>query len=168
LIAVAEQAVQAAPRRRVGVWIALALSLTLNVCLVGGLVWAMIAIEPQPAPAERFVAVARSLDLTNAQRASLAAFAATAREATASLRDHNAPVMQKVWEEMARPQPDEAAISRLTDEALQNRRTYQSEMTSGLLKFLATLRPEQRNEFTQLAHRHAWEQHRRGLRLPTP
>jgi uncharacterized membrane protein len=166
LIAVAEQA-DRAPRRRLGVWIALALSLTLNVCLVGGLVWAMVAMEPPPAPAERFVAVGRNLDLDATQRAALAAFAMTARNATLSLRESNAPVMQKIWNEMAQAKPDEAAVSSLTDEALQNRRVYQGAMTTGLLKFLATLSPEQRSQFAQLAHHSAWNG-RRGFHFPNP
>ena len=166
MIAVADDAAHA-PRRRLGLWIALALSLTLNVCLVGGLGWAMLAMEPPPAPAERFVAVGRDLDLDPAQRAALAAFAVTAREATHALRESNAPVMQKIWDQMAQGTPDEAAISRLTDEALENRRVYQGKMTAGLLKFLSTLSPEQRSQFAQLAHHANWDRQRR-LHLPNP
>lgn len=166
MIAVAEMA-DSTPRRRLGLWIALALSLTLNVCLVGGLVWAMVALEPMPAPAERFIAVGRSLHLDGPQRAALAAFETTAREASRTLRESNAPVMQKIWNEMAQAKPDEATISRLTDEAIQNCRAYQGAMTTGLLKFLATLSPEQRSQFARLAHHPDWEK-RRGFRFAIP
>ncbi len=138
---------------RPGLWVALALSVTLNVFLVGGIVWGMMAYEPLRTPAERFVAVGRSMQLDQPQRAALATFAATARDATLALRQSNAPVMQKIWSELAKPNPDESAIASLTGEALAHRRSYQDTMTAGLIKFLATLSPEQRSQFTALVHR---------------
>jgi uncharacterized membrane protein len=166
VIAVADAA-DRPQRRRLSLWIALALSLTLNVCLVGGLVWAMFAAEPMSAPAERFVAIGRGLNLDPQQRTALVAFEAKALEATRQLRESNAPVMRQIWNEMAQSKPDEAAISRLTDEAIQNRRTYQGKMTSGLLAFLATLSPEQRSQFAQLVRHPDWER-RRSFRFSLP
>ena len=166
MIAVADAAER--PRqRRLGLWIAFALSLTLNVCMVGGLVWAMLAAEPVTAPAERFVAIGRSLQLDPQQRSALAAFESTALEATHNLRQSNSPVMQQIWNEMAESKPDEAKISQLIDEAIQNRRTYQGKMTSALLTFLATLSPEQRTEFAQLVRHPEWER-RHSFRFALP
>lgn len=166
MIAVADAA-DRPRRRRIGLWIVLALSLTLNVCLVGGLVWAMLAAEPVSGPAERFVGIGRSLNLNPQQRTALLAFEATALQATRTLRESNAPVMQKIWNEMAQAKPDEAQISSLTDQALQNRRAYQGKMTAGLLTFLATLSPEQRSEFAQLVRHPDWER-RRNFRFSLP
>lgn len=166
MIAVADVAER--PRqRRIGLWIAFALSLTLNICLVGGLVWAMLAAEPVPAPAERFVAIGRSLQLDAQQRSALAAFESTALQATRSLRENNSPVMQQIWNEMAQAKPDEGKISQLIDEAINNRRAYQGKMTSALLTFLATLSPEQRTQFAQFVRHPEWER-RRSFRFSLP
>ncbi len=139
-------------RRGPGLWVVLALSLTLNVCLVGGLVWAMYNAEKVQSPTQRFLAVGRSLDLNDGQRAALRSFASAARNAGRTLRDGNEPLMQQIWGEMAKPNPDTAAITRYADTATQNRRAYQKAMTDGLLAFLATLTPDQRTRFAALAH----------------
>jgi uncharacterized membrane protein len=150
--ALAESASRHAHRPR-GLWIALALSLTLNVFVIGGLVWAMMEVQPIESPAQRFVAVGRSLDLSDAQRAALRQFGVTAREAVGNLHHSNGPVMRKIWEEMAKPQPDQAAIAALIDQSSQYRHEYLMRMTSGLLQFLASLTPDQRARFAALAHR---------------
>ncbi|HUZ75261.1 MAG TPA: periplasmic heavy metal sensor [Stellaceae bacterium] len=140
-------------RRPRGLWIALALSLTLNVFVIGGLVWGMLEVQPIEPPAQRFVAVGRSLDLNDTQRAALRQFGVTAREAVRTLHEGNGPVMQQLWVEMAKPQPDEALISHLIDVSTQNRRDYIKRMSSGLMQFMATLSPEERSRFAALAHR---------------
>jgi uncharacterized membrane protein len=143
-----------ATRRAKGLWIALALSLTLNVFVLGGLGWRMLAAPPRPlTPVERLMDAGRSLDLTADQRAALQSFGAEAREATLSLRAANAPLMRQMWEEMAKPQADAAAISRFADQALDNRRDYQRKMAANLMTFAATLSPDQRKHFAELASR---------------
>jgi uncharacterized membrane protein len=163
----AAEAAIGAKRHGHGLWVALALSVTLNVFLVGGLVWAMLGTERMGPPTQRFLAIGRSLDLNDGQRAALKSFATTAREASRTLRDGNSPLMQQIWTEMAKPSPDTAAISRYADAATQNRRVYQTSMTNGLLTFLATLSPEQRSRFATLAH-HPEPPKRRILRFVLP
>ena len=55
------------PRHGWAIWIALALSLTLNVFVAGGLFWSMDVARPlgPEAPADRLVADARTLDLSS-------------------------------------------------------------------------------------------------------
>lgn len=135
-----------------GVWVALALSLTLNVFLVGGLGWAMFEGQRVLPPTQRFLVVGRSLGLNATQRAALHNFALTAHEAGAKLRQGNEPLMREIWDELAKPNPDQTAIQHDADSLLQNRRDYQHAMTQGLIAFLATLSPNQRDRFTALAH----------------
>jgi Spy/CpxP family protein refolding chaperone len=152
-----------------GLWIALALSLTLNLFVIGGLVWSMMAPPPPRAEgaAERLVIAAHSLDLNPDQRSALGTFAATARELTQGLRRANAPLMQAMWAEMEKTQPDQAAISDLADQALENRRAYQRKMATNLIGFLATLSPDQRKQFAEIASRRPG--HREGgMARPSP
>ena len=136
-----------------GIWIALALSVTLNVFFLGGLVWSMMA--PPPAPpqdfAQRLGSAARGLDLSPDQRKAFRSFAVAARDIRGELRSSNAPLMRGIWDEMAKPQPDTALIAKLGDQALENRREFQRKMSSNLLTFLATLSPDQRKRFTEMA-----------------
>ncbi len=142
------------PRHGWAIWIALALSLTLNVFVAGGLFWSWMSPRPMAeAPADRLVANARTLDLGPDQQAALRTFARTARELRRTLGETNAPIFRQVWTELAKAQPDQALISKLTDTALDNRRAFQGKMTANLMTFLATLRPDQRQRFAELALR---------------
>jgi len=134
-------------------WVALALSLTLNVFFISGLVWSRLAGERPMTPAERFQQTESELNLSADQRAAFATFIHEVRQRSRTLREHNMPLIQHVWEELAKPQPDQAAISRAVDEATENRRTYQREMTAALSTFLGTLSPAQREQFVELAKR---------------
>jgi Spy/CpxP family protein refolding chaperone len=144
-----------APARGRGLWVALAVSLTLNIFVIGGLAWSMFAVPPPPAanPAERLIDAANSLNLTAEQHAALGKFAAGARDTTRSMRQANAPLMRDMWTEMGKPTPDEQKLSGLADQALDNRRTYQHQMAANLRSFLATLTLDQRKEFSELAMR---------------
>jgi len=145
MTALAEVGGQSARRFR-GLWLALALSLTLNVCFVGGLIWAMMRPHWVP-PVERLVQIGRSLNLDAGQRAALHEFGTSARGAARSLHGSNAPLMQQIWSEMAKRKADMAAISHLIETASQNRRDYQTAMAAALLKFLDTLPPEERRRY---------------------
>jgi Spy/CpxP family protein refolding chaperone len=136
-----------------GLWIALALSLTLNIFVIGGLVWPMVSGgPPRPVgPIERLVSDARTLDLTADQKAALQTFGAAARKANQGLREANAPLMRAMWDEMAKPQPDSARIASIIDQVLDHRRAFQQTMSTNLLAFLATLSPDQRQSFAERA-----------------
>ncbi|HXQ51051.1 MAG TPA: periplasmic heavy metal sensor [Stellaceae bacterium] len=141
--------------RERGLWAALALSVTLNVFVAGGLAWSMMRAPPprlaNEGPAERLLAVARTMDLTPDQRTALRTFGTTARGLSRELREANGPIMREMWAQMATLQPDAAAIQALNDKALENRRTYQHGMATNLMTFLATLTPDQRKTFTENA-----------------
>jgi uncharacterized membrane protein len=150
MTAVADAAGRARGHGR-GTRIALALSLTLNIFFVGGLIWAMVGLAPPPPPAERFIEIGKSLALTGPQQAALSTFATTARQLNRTLRESNAPLMLQIWNEMGKDSPDGAQVAHLVDQLTDNRRTYQRAMSQGLMGFLTTLSPEQRERFVTLA-----------------
>ncbi len=134
------------------VWVALALSLTLNICFLGGLGWSVWQRHAE-APMVRFLAIARDLKLDPAQRASMQQFTRTIRERGRVLRQSNEPLLQQIWLEMAKPQPDQALVARLSEQVTDNRRAFQKDASTALATFLATLNPEQRAEFAAVAMR---------------
>jgi uncharacterized membrane protein len=148
----AAEASHSAQRRAWALWIALALSLTLNVFMLGGLFWSMFA-PPRPAlaPAERLVAAARTLDLDPSQQSALEQFDMNSRDIHRTLVRSNAPVFRQLGAEMVKPQPDPAVIQKLSDQAIDNRRVFQRDMTANLMKLLATLSPDQRQRFADIA-----------------
>lgn len=149
-------------------WVALALSLTLNVFFVSGLVWSRMTGERFMTPAERLAQTESELGLNADQRVAFQRFIAGVRQRGQSLREHNRPLIGSVWEELAKPQPDQDAIARAVDQATENRRMYQKDMTAGMTAFLATLSPAQRQQFVELAKRPRDERahHIRRLILP--
>ena len=136
------------------IWIALALSLTLNVFVAGGLFWSMmnrhVMERPAGPPPDRLVAAAQTLDLTPDQQTALQTFARSARELRRTLGQTNGPIFRQVWDEMSKPQPDEATVTSLVDAALDNRRVFQERMSANLITFLGRLTQDQRDRFVEL------------------
>jgi Spy/CpxP family protein refolding chaperone len=152
MTSLAEAGARSGTRGRL-VWVALALSLTLNVFFLLGLLWFQVAGQPIQTPAERVAATESELNLTTAQRAAFQHFVGEVRERSRQLRESNQPLIRQVWEELAKPQPDQALVARLVDEATDHRHTYQKDMAAVLGEFLAVLSPEQRAQFVALAQR---------------
>lgn len=153
MTSLAEAGARSSGRGRL-LWIALALSLTLNVFFVAGLLWFRVAGQPMHmTPAERVAAAESELNLNAEQRGAFQQFVDEVRERSRQLRDSNQPLIQQVWDELAKPQPDQALIARLVDEATDHRHAYQKEMAEVLSRFLAVLSPEQRAQFVSLAKR---------------
>lgn len=149
--------------------IALALSLTLNICFVGGLVWSKYAGRPPfDSPAQRFAQLARELDLTPDQHLAFNRFAQVAQQRGRALREHNQPLIETAWAELEKPTPDEATLSRLFEEASNNRRAYQKELGEALRAFLVTLTPQQRAHFVDLAKKRQDELAQRLWRVMAP
>lgn len=153
MTSLAEAGARSAGRGRL-IWVALALSLTLNVFFIVGLLWFRVAGEPaHMTPAERVAAAENELNLNAEQRGAFQQFVNEVREHTRRLRDSNQPLIRQVWDELAKPQPDQALIGRLVDEATDHRHNYQKDMAEVLTRFLAVLSPEQRAQFVSLAQR---------------
>jgi uncharacterized membrane protein len=131
------------------VWIALALSLTLNVCFLGGIVW-LHAHAPLP-PLERMQHFADSLNLNDGQRQAYDQFLRTIRLRGRFVRESNQPLIDTVWGEIAKPTPDASTIAKLADQITSNREGFQREVSAALDTFIKTLTPEQRAQLAAKA-----------------
>ncbi len=148
---VAEVAAKSGPRGRL-LWVALALSLTLNIFFVGGLLWSRVAEPPAPFP-ERLARMADEINLSQDQRHAFQQLMAEMQERSQRMRDSNHVIIQRIWDELATAQPDQALIDRLVDEASENRRAYQKDVSAALGRFFAVLSSDQRARFVELAKR---------------
>jgi len=123
-------------------WIALALSLTLNVCFLAGLAW--MHTQRPPPPIVRLQHFGDSLNLNGDQRQAYEQFLRTLRQRGRSARESNQPLIENLWGEIAKPTPDTAAIAKLADQINGNRTALQREVSTALDAFIKTLTPEQR------------------------
>jgi Spy/CpxP family protein refolding chaperone len=73
------------------------------------------------------------------------------RARTEKMRQQVAPLIGSAWEEIAKPQADEAQVMRLFDDASEKRREFQREATAQTLDLLAILSPAQRAKFVAIA-----------------
>jgi uncharacterized membrane protein len=166
--AVAEAAGKSGSRTRL-VWTALVLSLVLNVCFVGGLVWSRMQAERPTTAAERFQQVGKEMNFAGSERESFQQFFQTVRRETLQMRENNRPIMQHIWSELDKEHPDQAAVNQLIDQATENRRVYQKDMAAALTGFLATLTPSQRGRFVELLAKRQQDQNAAHIRrLITP
>ena len=166
--AVADAAGKSGSRARL-VWGALVLSLVLNVCFVGGLVWSRMQAERPTTPAERFQEVAREMNFAESERENFQQFFQKVRRETLQMRESNRPIMQRIWRELDKEHPDQGRINQLIEQATENRRVYQKDMATALAGFLATLTPAQRSRFVELLEKRQRDQNAAHIRrLITP
>jgi Spy/CpxP family protein refolding chaperone len=134
-------------------WVALTLSLVLNLCFVAGALWIRIQGPPLPmGPEERLQRVGEELVLDPQQKQAFQRYSETVRAHFQQMREAVEPLMNAAWSEMAKPDADEGKVLQLFDEATQTRRGFQHEMITATLSFLAALSPDQRAKFVQLFH----------------
>jgi len=132
----------------------LTLSLTLNVFFIGGLVWTRHHMPPPMMnPVARFQSIGAEMHLIGDQRVALLQFIDALREHNRAMREQNRPLIEAVWGELAKAEPDQGKIEELIDQANANRRAAQKETEKSLTAFLATLPPEQRAQFADLAQK---------------
>jgi len=146
--------------RRIGwrgrlVWVALALSLTLNVFFIGGLTWSKIeAGRVGTTPAERLAYLGQNLNLSPDQTLAFEQFVRVVRLRGRLLRESNEPLLQRIWAEIAQPAPNDGLISNLVEQANENRHGFQKEAAGALMTFMKSLSPQQRAQFAELAREH--------------
>jgi uncharacterized membrane protein len=123
-------------------WIALALSLTLNVCFLAGLAW--MHVHRPPSPIVRLGHFGDSLNLNNDQREAYDQFVRTLRLRGRFVRESNQPLIENLWSEIGKPTPDTSTIAKLADQVNGNREAFLHEVSAALDTFVKTLTPEQR------------------------
>lgn len=134
-------------------WWALILSLAVNLFFLAAMVWVRTNVPVMPTPQQRMQAIAEELKLTPDQHDAFQQFLIEMRRNTRQLRDGNVPLLQRAWEEMVKPNPDQALIGQIIDQTSENRRAYQKKMAVAMAGFLADLKPEQRSQFVELLQR---------------
>ena len=140
-------------------WMALTLSLVLNLCFIAGALWIRIQEPAVPTtPAERLQRIGAELVLDPQQRQAFERYSETVRSHMQQMHEAVEPLMNDAWSELAKPDADEATVKRLFDQAAQTRRGFQHELIPTTLAFLATLSPEQRAKFVELFRPRSWGQ----------
>lgn len=123
-------------------WIALALSLTLNICFVAGLAW--MHIHAPASPIVRMRHFGDSLNLNSDQRQAYDQFLRTLRMRGRFTRESNQPLIENLWSEIGKPTPDTSTVAKLADQVNSNREGFLREVSTALDTFIKTLTPEQR------------------------
>ncbi|HWB52352.1 MAG TPA: periplasmic heavy metal sensor [Stellaceae bacterium] len=125
----------------------LAVSVALNLCVVAGALWSRYSKPETMTASEHFRRLETALNLNDQQRKAFEAYAAATRARTAQLRRDLQPMLDAAWIEIAKPQPDEAAILQGLTDASTRWRASQRETVEATIALLATLDPDQRAKF---------------------
>ena len=129
----------------------LVISLVLNLCFIAATLWFRLHAPPAGRNlAERYQEIASQLNLDAQQRAAFDRYIAAMRSRADQMRQETDPLMAAGWDELAKPQPDEAKVTQLFEQAGEKRRGFQHDATAQTLALLATLSPEQRAKFVAL------------------
>ena len=132
-------------------WVALTLSLVLNLCFIAGAAWIHIHVPSLPmSPEERIQRIGAELALDPQQQQAFDRYTEDFRIHMQRMREAVDPLMSAARTELAKPNADEATVVRLVDEASQTRSGFQHELIAKTLSFLAVLSPEQRTKFVEL------------------
>jgi len=152
MTSLAREAVEPRARGRLLLW-ALILSLAINIFFLGAMIWVRANVPAMPTPQQRMQAIAEELKLNPDQHDAFQQFLIEMRRSTRQLRDGNMPLLQRAWDEMVKPNPDQALIGQIIDQTSENRRAYQKTMSVAMARFLSDLTAEQRSQFVELLRR---------------
>jgi Spy/CpxP family protein refolding chaperone len=153
-------------------WVLLALSVALNLAFFAGFAWsrahhARFAGGPGGGM-QRLERAAKELKLDPGQDAAWTEFIQATRQRGRGLGDANGPLIDSAWNELAKPNPDASAVEQAFQQASENRREFQRDTMSAMIRFLATLGPDQRLRFIEHARPPAPWQHGRPGRQRNP
>lgn len=140
------------PGRRWLLGALLALSVALNLCFAAGALWTYSHSGPRPNLEARLGRMPAELALDPQQHAAFEKYAASVRARIRQMREAVEPLLGEAWSEIAKPGADGAQVMALFAAAGDKRRGFQRDLASETLSFLATLSPEQRLKFVEIAH----------------
>jgi uncharacterized membrane protein len=133
-------------------WVLLALSVALNAFFIGGHVYTRsLSHRLGGSGEERTSALAQRLGLDDAQRTAYRESRRAVGPKLRELRTEARPHVNKLWDEMTRPQPDEALIEAELKTIGGLRLNFEREALSSARTFMKTLSPEQRRSFADYA-----------------
>jgi Spy/CpxP family protein refolding chaperone len=140
--------------------VALLLSLALNIFVAGGFCYAQLIAPPKPAattpqqpgpgPEKRLQMLVERLGIDPESSKPFKQLRRDLHAAQQVLAAKNHPLGEDYWEEMSGAQPDEKHLQDLIDQMNANRHEFQSTVTQVLVRFTATLTPEQRSELVKI------------------
>src|SRR5258707_13254561 len=132
-------------------WILCALSLTLNVFFLGGYYYKR-ALDQRLSGSEqeRGRYVVEQLRFDSDQRQRFQEFRQRARERQRETSRANRPVIESLWREIEKPEPDPKQLDGYIERLTTNRLTSQREQMNDLMRFAKTLDEKQRVEFLEL------------------
>lgn len=139
--------------RRPLLWALLTLSVVLNLCFVGGAVWTYFHAASPPNLEARLRQMPTELGLDPQQKEAFDRYAGAIRSRIRQMHEAVEPLLGDAWSEIAKPDADEPRIMGLFAAAGDKRRSFQRDLTKETLSFLATLSPEQRLKFVEIARR---------------
>ena len=106
-------------------WVALTLSLVLNLCFIAGAAWIRIHGPAPPTTAEeRFQRIGAELALDPQQQQAFDRYTEAVRIHMQRMREAVDPLISAARTELAKPNGDEATVVRLVDEAAQRCRFW--------------------------------------------
>jgi hypothetical protein len=125
----------------------LAVSVALNLCLVGGAVWSRLKSPAIVTTSERFHRLSQTLNLSPDQQAVFDQYVADLIARNNRVRLATDPLMDAAWAEIAQPNPDQTKVMQLLDDFSTQRREVWHQSVGATLALLATLTPEQKAKF---------------------
>jgi Spy/CpxP family protein refolding chaperone len=132
-------------------WVLFALSLTLNVFFLGGYYYSKRVWDHRVAGGEeqgRYVA--EKLSFTDDQRQRFQDMRQRARERQRETARANRPVIDSLWREIEKSEPNATQLDAYIERLTTNRQGFQREQMRDLLAFARTLDEKQRLEFLEL------------------
>lgn len=132
-------------RRRLWLWGALALSVTLNVAVLGGfLYWRGKADGVRFADRQRLSESVRDLGLTQTEMEGLMAFRRQMGETARAAGRASRPFLNQLSEELQSPNPDLARIAELQERVVVIRSDQQRAVSAAFSIFVLSVAPERR------------------------
>lgn len=128
-------------------WILLAVSIVLNIFVIGGFVYTKRVAESRMMDRSPIMAAARELNLSGPQKEAFEKMRADIRKSSSDIRNEARPLRRELLGELAKPQPDFAAVDRKIDDLGDVQGKKYKAMVRSVHEFQQSLTPEQQEAF---------------------
>jgi len=132
-------------------WVLLALSIALNAFFIGGHVYTRNLSHRVGGYEERSKALAERLELNDEQRAAYREIRRSVGPKFRVLRTEARPHVDRLWDELAKAEPDEAVVDSELKALADMRLGFEREALASAHSFMKTLTAEQRKAFADYA-----------------